>query len=81
MAHRGGCLAPFDSVFNFVSFRVKIRVSPTGRVAAEVSHYDPSFPLQAGWRGDRAFLVVAKIGCIWRVAFKQQFDSWDFCVS
>ena len=32
-----------DPVFHFVSFKVKIRVSPAGRVAVEVSHYDPYF--------------------------------------
>ena len=35
-----------DTVFHFVSFRVKIRVSPAGIVAVEVSHYDPSFPFR-----------------------------------
>ena len=33
-----------DSAFHFVSFRVKINVSPAGRVAVKISHYDPSFP-------------------------------------
>ena len=32
-----------DPVFHFVSFRVRICVSPAERVAVEVSHYDPSF--------------------------------------
>ena len=35
-----------DSVFHFVSFRVKILVSPAGRVAVEVSHYDPFSPFR-----------------------------------
>ena len=31
-----------DDPVHFASFRVKTRVSPAGRVAVEVSHYDPS---------------------------------------
>ena len=35
-----------DPVFHFVSFRVKIRVSPAERMTVKVSHFDPSFPFR-----------------------------------
>ena len=39
-------LVCYDPVFHFFSLRIMIWIAPTGRVAVEVAHYDPSFSIR-----------------------------------
>ena len=74
-------LVCYDPVVHFFSLRIKIWLAPTGRVAVEVAHYDPSFSIR---------LNIMETECLWwrrvqvvdrqRISFKQQLDSKDFCI-
>ena len=82
-------LVCYDPVFHF-SLRINIRIAPTGRVAVEVAHYDPSFSIRLNMETECLWWRRVQVVDRQSISFKQQSRNscgskcrplfWQICI-